>query len=133
MRLDFKKNEKLIRIASIILIGILVLFMFKTPVTDKGTSKASGDSGNLYDATSYYEEKIKSILEASYGEATMKVMVSIEKTKSNSYISDNDEYKISGVLIVTSVSGDSAKADITYAISSLFDLPTHRVAVITAR
>ena len=63
----------------------------------------------------------------------MKVMVSIEKTKSNSYISDNEEYKISGVLIVTSVSGDSAKADITYAISSLFDLPTHRVAVITAR
>ena len=64
MRLDFKKNEKLIRIASIILIGILVLFMFKTPVTDKGTSKASGDSGNLDEHVLQLSEAVERLCNA---------------------------------------------------------------------
>lgn len=134
MGIDLKKIKELKtdKIITIILVGVLLLVVC-TPVKDKSDSKEKDTVKDSYQSIAeYYEQRLDSILEDSYGEGTMEVMVHIsEDTGSVDMYGQTDKrVVIDGVLIVADVDGQQAVSDITYAVSALFDLPAHKVAVI---
>lgn len=139
MGFDFKKNEKLTKIITIILIGLLIVIAVgplgkstKSSITPGSGEEKSGDSEGV---SSYYEQHLKSILESSYGADTMDVMVHVKASDgSYSFYGNNkSEYVIDGVLIVADVNDANAVSDITFAVCALFDLPAHKVAVIVKK
>lgn len=134
MGIDLKKIKdlKTDKIITIILVGVLLLVVC-TPVKDKSDNKENDTVKDNYQShAEYYEQRLDSILENSYGEGTMEVMVHIsEDTGSVDMYGQTDKrVVIDGVLIVADVDGQQAVSDITYAVSALFDLPAHKVAVI---
>lgn len=134
MGIDLKKLKdiKTDKIVTIILIGVLLLVVCMPVKESKknGEDNAASDSSMSY--AQYYEERLDNILEDSYGEGTMEVMVHIsENTESVDLYGQADKKAvIDGVLIVADVDGQQAVSDITYAVSALFNLPAHKVAVI---
>ncbi|MBQ7707535.1 MAG: hypothetical protein IJT72_07135 [Lachnospiraceae bacterium] len=144
---NFKgKSSKII---TFILIGMLLL-VIAMPVKSKGmwggsrtgyengveSNDSSEGEKSLNEYTSradYYENKLKEILEKSYGKGSMNVMVSMKgKEGGTDYFSDNaysDEYNVDGVLIVADVRSEDA-ANIAFAVCALFNLPAHKVAVL---
>ena len=140
------KSNKFI---TVILIGILLLVIV-LPVKNNNINKNTyvnrgiSESGSSYadeienvknydDYASYYENKLKNILEKSYGSGTMEVMVQLKNTDDNNnlYTGSYENSKIvDGVLIVANVKNQDAIADISFAVCALFDLPAHKVAVM---
>ena len=47
------------------------------------------------------------------------------------YGASDENYVVEGVLVVANVNDENAISDISFAICALFDLPAHRVAVMT--
>lgn len=138
MGLDIKKNEKLNKVITVILVGILILIIV-VPTRDSSSgdtqNNLSEEDGmtNGYDSyADYYENKLKEILEDSYGEGTMQVMVHLinENQTEGLYGSSENEVTVDGVLIVAAVDSEQAVSDITFAVCALFDLPAHKVAVM---
>ncbi|MBQ9234099.1 MAG: hypothetical protein IJ167_08720 [Lachnospiraceae bacterium] len=139
------------KIITFILVGVLLLIIVM-PVKNKSdylTTSNKITNENMYNDTSsdsmevlndytdyadYYEDKLKEILEKSYGEGTMNVMVSLKSTDAKvSYYYDGSskaEFVVDGVLIVADVKNTEVAADIAFAVCSLFNLPAHKVAVL---
>ncbi len=140
MGIEFKKNDKLTKIITAILVGILLLVVFIPVNKNNGMSSTTAETMNIADCTDfemyseYYEARLTEILEDSYGEGTMNVMVRISayNNQDTTYISynDNNEVTVDGVLIVADVKSEQAVSDITFAVCALFDLPAHKVAVM---
>lgn len=135
-KLDLKK-EKVNKIITVILVGLLLLIIV-VPIgdgaktnDDNATSLGTVDNavGIVGDAT-YYEERLKDILEESYGEGTMEVMIHMKEAESTGGMYEESTLIVDGILIVAEVSDDRAVADISFAVCALFDLPAHKVAVI---
>ncbi len=78
----------------------------------------------------YYEERLKAILEESYGVGTMKVMVHMKEIEDTNGMYQEGKLLVDGILIVADVNSDADVADISFAVCALFDLPAHKVAVI---
>ena len=137
MEFNFKKNEKLTKIITIILAGILILIVIM-PVKDsvsnmeKSRSKDETTEADYTYYAEYYESKLKNILEKSYGEGTMQVMVrvSVDNNPTGLYSENKVETVVEGVIVVADVDDINAISDITFAVCALFDLPAHRVAVM---
>ncbi|MBR1815738.1 MAG: hypothetical protein IJ763_03465 [Lachnospiraceae bacterium] len=151
MRLDSllgKFKGKSGNIITFILIGILLLIIampvkknnvYDSSITDSTSETSSysegADIAEYDNYADYYESRLKEILEKSYGEGTMEVMVSLTQIKDDSYMnrydsSYNYERSVDGVLIVADINDASAVADISFAVCALFDLPAHKVAVM---
>lgn len=137
MGFDFKKNEKMTKAVTVILAGALILIVLM-PVKSGGESNTGVTQGeeasvDYYNQmATYYEEKLKGILEESYGEGTMEVMVRVSKNGEDSVYGQSDEaFVVEGVLVVADVEDGNAVSDISFAICALFDLPAHKVAVMT--
>ncbi|MCM1272846.1 MAG: hypothetical protein NC225_08130 [Clostridium sp.] len=136
MGIDFKKLKglKADKFITIILMGILVLVVL-SPTKNEAVDK-TGVTGETEKESSqvseYYENKLDAILEKSYGEGTMEVMVHLSKEEDSGglYGTSNEKVVVDGVLIVADVKNETAVSDITYAVSALFGLPTHKVAVM---
>lgn len=142
------KSNKLI---TFILIGVLLLIIVM-PVKNKSSYESGSVTevkNNHYDTdaeysyaasdayisnAAYFEDKLKSTLEKSYGEGTMDVMVSLKEAgEKNSYYesgANEGELVVDGVLIVADVRSSEEAADIAFAVCSLFNLPAHKVAVL---
>ncbi len=140
MRIELKKNDKLTKIITAILVGVLLLIVF-IPVSDNEATMDSVEYTNetveydSYEAYSqYYEDRLTEILEDSYGQGTMNVMIRISTYNSGdaTYISYDSSHEVivDGVLIVADVDSEQAVSDITFAVCALFDLPAHKVAVM---
>ena len=137
MGIEFKKNEKLTKIITIILAGVLI-FIIAMPVKendgmDAQNVQVSSESDTDYTGyADYYETKLKEMLEESYGVGTMQVMVRLSKDKNNTsmYKAAEEHMIVEGVLVVADVKNEKAVSDISYAICALFDLPAHKVAVM---
>ena len=138
MGIDIKKikDKRIDKLITIILIGILILVvMMPVNKQDKKTSLDDSYSGstNFYDSEEeYYEGRLKDMLEESYGKGNIEVMVYMRHIKRDvyAYSTQDNEYEVDGVLVVARVSNEKAVSDITFAISALFNIPTHKVAVI---
>lgn len=137
MELNLKKNEKLAKIITVILAGVLILIIIM-PVKES-VNESGADSGgettyedNYIYYEEYYESKLKGILEKSYGEGTMQVMVRVssEDKKNDYYGNDTDKFIVEGVIVVADVTDSRAVSDISFAVCALFDLPAHKVAVM---
>lgn len=139
MGIEFKKNDKLTKIVTAILVGVLLLIIF-IPINNEEkleTSNTSNEVNSSWDYESYsdyYETRLKEILEESYGTGTMNVMVRVSEYSEGdtTYISydEKNEVTVDGVLIVADVNSEQAVSDITFAVCALFDLPAHKVAVM---
>jgi hypothetical protein len=137
MGLNLKNNEKLSKIITVILVGVLMLIVVM-PVKDvaeesKTNSENMSEGYSYITKAEYYEEKLKKILEESYGKGNIQVMVRVsegEKTDAAYYNSGNEEVTVEGVFIVADVNSTKAVSDITFAVCALFDLPAHKVAVM---
>ena len=134
MELKLKK-EKLNKIITIILVGLLLLIIV-VPLEDKGEG-LSNNQNSYYEpegasewGASYYEERLKLILEKSYGKDTMDVMVHMKEVDNSSGMYEESALEVDGILIVADVDSDEKVGDITFAVCALFDLPAHKVAVI---
>jgi len=134
-KLDLKK-EKVNKIITVILVGLLLLIIVVPFGDDTSAKEGAGtsmdDSSNIAGMegnASYYEERLKDILEKSYGEGTMEVMVHMREDESTDGMYEENALIVDGILIVADVS-DAAVADISFAVCALFDLPAHKVAVI---
>lgn len=133
MEIDIKNKEKTGKLVTILLVGVLVLVIAipagkeTDRTTDNDTAKA-----DYISYADYYEEKLKAILENSYGEGTMEVMVhlSSDKQTDSFYNSDSMTDIVDGVLVVADVTDAQAVSDISFAVCALFDLPAHKVAVL---
>ncbi len=131
-----KNNEKLSKIITVILIGVLILIVIM-PVKDVADNNEK-DNINITTEPSYstraeyYEDKLKNILENSYGKGTIQVMVRVSEgnTQDMYYNESNNTVTVEGVFIVADVTGTQAVSDITFAVCALFDLPAHKVAVM---
>lgn len=135
MRLDLKKNEKITKLITVVLIGLLLLVVAIPAKNNVSTSTKNNGNVEVNEmdlACKRYEERLDQILEKSYGKGTIEVMVNLEKEKkSYDFMGENeDNYKVSGVLVVAHVKDVSALSDISYAVCALFDLPVHKVAVV---
>lgn len=133
MEIDIKNKEKIGKLITIILIGILLL-VISMPVkkSTDDTVTAKDETVDYSSCADYYEKKLKTILEHSYGEGSMEIMVHVtdgEQTGSL-YTSDSGQAVVDGVLVVADVDDEQAVADITFAVCALFDLPAHKVAVM---
>ena len=135
MELKLKK-ENISKIITIILIGLLLLIVVIPMDQDKASKSldADGEAGQRYDtyqeSAAYYEDKLNVILEKSYGEGTMEVMVHLKESSDQGDMYDEKEMQVDGVLIVADVEDEAARGDIAFAVCALFDLPAHKVAVI---
>lgn len=138
MEIDIKNKEKLGKLVTVILIGILLLVIALPVKQQNGTENTGGvqNSDSMVDDYSsyadYYERKLKSILEHSYGEGTMEVMVHLTEGEQagSLYGSGTQTAVVDGVLVVADVHNEQAVSDITFAVCALFDLPAHKVAVM---
>lgn len=133
MELKLKK-EKLNKIITIILVGLLLLIIV-IPIDDEAKEGTADSSVNQVQLESpdtgaaYYEERLKAILEKSYGKDTMEVMIHM-KEDSSAGMYEESTWEVDGILIVADVKQDSYVGDISFAVCALFDLPAHKVAVI---
>ncbi len=135
-KLDLKK-EKVNKIITVILVGLLLLIIV-VPMGDgsesnenKNVGMDAGDNvAGIDGGAAYYEERLKDILEKSYGEGTMDVMVHMKEDENADRMYEESALIVDGILIVANVSDDRAVADISFAVCALFDLPAHKVAVI---
>lgn len=134
MGIDLKKNEKLTKFITLILVGLLLLLVIgPLGKTDRmSIDKENKAKEDKVSVSTYYEQHLKEILEKSYGVGTMDVMVNVKAAEKSYSIYDNNEtgYIIDGVLIVANVNNPSVASDITFAVCALFDLPAHKVFVI---
>ncbi len=136
MELKEKKDNKgkYNKYIVIILVGLLLLIIFMPVSNDKNTvvtyeDKESNQDYNSY--AQYYEDRLKNILEKSYGEGTMDVMVHLREASSgDSFYGEESKMEVDGVLIVAAVKDPQAVSDISFAVCALFNLPAHKVAVI---
>ena len=128
------KKEKIKKIITAILVGLLLLIVV-VPIGDKG-EKANVKSSyyeeeNVQDfGATYYEERLKSILEKSYGPGTMEVMVHMREEEETTGMYEESSLMVDGILIVADVQSETDIGNITFAVCALFDLPAHKVAVI---
>ena len=126
-------KEKLNKIITIILVGLLLLIIVM-PIGDD--SKEEADYSNqeqeimVVSDAAYYEERLKTILEKSYGVGTMEVMVHMKETSENTGLYEEGTIMVDGILIVADVDSEADVGNITFAVCALFDLPAHKVAVI---
>ncbi|MBQ8412470.1 MAG: hypothetical protein IJX12_02550 [Lachnospiraceae bacterium] len=133
MELNLKKNDKFTKVLTIILAGVLILIILM-PVRQEGDNIVpQNEEEGVNDYThyeEYYEEKLRYILEDSYGAGTMEVMIrtSVEKD-SDFYGEDSQTPIVEGILVVADVD-ESAVSEIAFAVCALFDLPAHKVAVM---
>ena len=138
MEFNLKKNEKLSKIITIILAGVLILIIIMPVKEEVDKSSAIDDSETSYEedykySEEYYENKLKSILEKSYGEGTIQVMVRVSSDEKSDYYYNGGEeqFIVEGVIVVADVKDSQALSDIAFAVCALFDLPAHKVAVMT--
>lgn len=135
MELKLKK-EKLNKIITIILVGLLLLIIV-VPIGE-GSGEKELDGVSVQDDTisyntyaEYYEQKLKTILEKSYGQGTMEIMIHMREEDTSDYMyDDGSTMEVDGILIVADVESDVDVGNISFAVCSLFDLPAHKVAVI---
>ncbi len=118
----------------VILIGLLLLIIIM-PVSDNKEKSIAYQEKAVSDSYSYsaqyYENRLKSILEKSYGEGSMDVMVHLKESSSgDSFYGEESKMEVDGVLIVAAVKDRQAVSDISFAVCALFNLPAHKVAVI---
>lgn len=113
---------------------MIVIMPVKNTVenTREGEKAADEAEKDYVYYANYYEEKLKKILEQSYGEGTMEVMVRVSADeKENSFYNDSgDATMVEGVIVVADVPDAKALSDISFAVCALFDLPAHKVAVM---
>ncbi len=146
---NFKGNSS--KIITFILIGILLLIIVMPEKKDKSFS-VNNDSEKAYSYNdseeysrdemeeytgyvAYYEDKLKDILEKSYGKDSMEVMISLKNSENtgNSLYGDNSysgDFCVDGVLIVADIKNSEEAANISFAVCALFNLPAHKVAVL---
>lgn len=135
MGFDFKKNEKLNKVIVVILIGMLILIVV-VPIKDNTPDikeQGNDDISYTYEMyADYYEGKLKTILEESYGKGNIQVMVHMEvdNISDDLYGNSDNQMIVDGVLVVANVKNEQALSDITFAVCALFDLPAHKVAVM---
>ncbi len=142
------------RIITVILIGILVLVVLmpvksggrdETGQNDKATGSllggaeasnetnaATDNEGTTAYDEAYYEERLKNILEKSYGTGTIDVMIHMKKESDTDvfYNSATEAAIIDGVLIVARINDMSQAMDISNAVCALFNLPACKVSVL---
>ncbi len=131
MEIDIKNKEKTGKLVTILLVGVLVL-VIAIPAGKETDRTTDNDKADYISYADYYEEKLKAILENSYGEGTMEVMVHLsgDKQTDSFYNSDSMTDIVDGVLVVADVTDAQAVSDISFAVCALFDLPAHKVAVL---
>ena len=135
-----KKNQKSTKYITIILIGMLILIVV-FPSSNKNEKSLMSNDYKMYevsysnheqDMVMYYENRLKDILEKTYGAGNIHVMINLS-TMNNStgfYKESETKYVVDGVLIIAKVGDEKALADISHCVAALFDLPAHKVAVI---
>jgi len=131
---EHKNNkEKLNKIITVILVGLLLLIIV-VPIGEQNKKEGSisfqEESAQMVTDAAYYEERLRSILEKTYCEGTMEVMVHMKKDSKDAGMYEDEELIVDGILIVADVDGDTDVGDISFAVCALFDLPAHKVAVI---
>ena len=132
--MEHKNNkEKLNKIITVILVGLLLLII----VVPIGEQDKKDDGINFQEETvqavadaAYYEERLKSILEKTYGVGTMEVMVHMKTNSKDVDMYEEEVLIVDGILIVADVESDTDVGNISFAVCALFDLPAHKVAVI---
>ncbi|MDD6328261.1 MAG: hypothetical protein PUA62_07425 [Lachnospiraceae bacterium] len=136
MENEKKKKDKISMLVSIVLVGVLLLVVVmpfgKTKSDTSQTQSAEETAIQTANEAAYYEQRLKNILEHSYGSGTMDVMVHLAESFEESYLygSKEQQAKVDGVLVVAQVKEPEAVSDITFAVCALFDLPAHKVAVM---
>jgi hypothetical protein len=151
----YKKTEKRLgantgKIVTVILFGVLLLVAVipadgcsinadvssdSILITEMGTSatKSTEAAANqtYTDDAQYYEERLKNILETSYGKDSVTVMVHMVKNSTQGlYGNVSEESVIDGVLVVADVASSNDLLLISEAVCALFDLPACKVYVI---
>lgn len=133
MGIDIKNKEKTGKLITILLVGVLLLIIAIPSKKSQDAENSGTEAGYAcVNDADYYEEKLKAILESSYGEGSMEVMVhlSYDEQEKGFYSSDSTQNIVDGVLVVAEISDEQAVSDITFAVCALFDLPAHKVAVL---
>ena len=135
MEINFKKNDKISKLIMVVCVGVLLLVVV-VPTKKNSMSyteiENKEQTNSIEEETAYYESRLKTILENTYGANTMDVMIHMtDKTDKNLFYGEaKEELVVDGVLVVAQVKDLQAVSDITFAVCALFDLPAHKVAVM---
>lgn len=131
MEWKFKKNEKWNKVILVVLCGILLLVI---AMPQKAAGTATGGSVASEDTTVSYEERLRTLLADTYGADMVDVLI-YAGDRTQTYYGSGGKESITGVLITIkkeAVEGTTI-ADITLAVCALFDLPSHKVAVLVKK
>lgn len=136
----FKKNQKITKLITIVLIGVLILIVViptkpegKNAYIDGNTIEENVLANSIEEKYSnYYEERLKEMLEKTYGKGNVDVMVTLCRIDAydNLYGKSSGDYRVNGALVVVKTLDEKALSDITFSVCALFDLPAHKVAVM---
>ena len=138
MEINFKKNDKISKLIMVVCVGVLLLVVV-VPTKKNSMSyteiENKEQTNSIEEETAYYESRLKTILENTYGANTMDVMIHMtdktDKTDKNLFYGEaKEKLVVDGVLVVAQVKDLQAVSDITFAVCALFDLPAHKVAVM---
>ena len=79
-----------------------------------------------------YEERLETLLEATYGKDSVDVLIYTKPVQEGMFQTAEETEEITGVLITVraEVLQERTKADIVQAVCALFDLPSHKVAIL---
>lgn len=130
-----KKKDTISKLIMAVCFGVLLLVVVM-PTKNKKSEYTSSDNATVVNEVetnaTYYEQRLKDILEHTYGVDTMEVMVHVAREQSDTffYEESDSQIKVDGVLVVAQVKDSQAVSDITFAVCALFDLPAHKVAVM---
>lgn len=131
--MEHKNNkEKLNKIITVILVGLLLLIIV-VPIGERDKNEDiifQEDTVQALTDAVYYEQRLKSILEKTYGAGTMEVMVHMKMDCEDVDMYEEEVLMVDGILIVADVESDTDVGNISFAVCALFDLPAHKVAVI---
>lgn len=135
MEINFKKNDKISKLIMVVCVGVLLLVVV-VPTKKNSMSyteiENKEQTNSIEEETAYYESRLKTILENTYGANTMDVMIHMtDKADKNLFYGEaKEKLVVDGVLVVAQVKDLQAVSDITFAVCTLFDLPAHKVAVM---
>lgn len=135
MEIKLKKKDTISKLMMAICVGLLLLVVVFPTKKSSSVDRLPDEkpqADEIEEKTNYYEERLKAILENTYGADTMEVMIHMAEQSNDSlfYGEEQEKLIVDGVLVVAHVNDSQAVTDITFAVCALFDLPAHKVAVM---
>ncbi len=127
---EISKNKKMILIITLLIFGLLIAALGQTAENDEGKGEETLDEYKLR-----LEEELAKLCTSVEGVGRCTVTVSFKKGAENTYkggkLTETKPPELLGVIVVCrGAENDTVRRELTELFTSLFDIPSNRVAIL---